>query len=1090
MQFVQFVAARADTGAVLPRAWATVYLSGTSTLATLRNADGSSLSNPFQADAVGAIGFAAPNGAYDCTITSADGAYSLPLIESLQLYDLSGLDAQVSAAILASSQAVPAASQAIAAAAFQNALSTSVTAGGALPYEVSALAGGGGTGGTPGTYAGAVSGFPGFTWHIFVGSDGKAIPVIDTRGISANGSAPTLVMPTVPGLTGATTPTATVSVIANGRYFSAPSSDATQSLAWQNLGGVLTAVMFGGQQFSTYLASAVSSLLSGATAQAYQATDKLGTAAYLATTIGNPMTGGAQPANAGSIRVNTGQAVSVDGPLTSIAIKASVGGTATILLGPVTGGTAFTPAIAFPVTLAAGANTLLPGIALPYGARVKAGWFQGLWSSAGGAQIAFDAGGSSLGLTSSGVAVGTTYSMTAGSALLTMQLTYGVMQGIIEPRLEGVESSVANLNSALAQTQTIGAPASATLVAGAGAASGVTYVLADQIATSGAIGKLRVFNTLATAGSITFGLFSKSGANFTLVGSTTTILVPGGIGAQTVALAIAGAAGLYPGFSPSSGVMSFLSGAAYGSGYYSSSTAGFQSTFTDRNNGSPNAGVQLQIGFDIQYIPAMNGPAASVRDLVTSLTATFAGLTVSAAGALTRDNSPLNFTGSATLDAVSVQSASNVTTNFAGGTLALGFGGSSSTAFALMNASGYLPKAHLTNLVVKDASTSAVLALGTDYLANTEHGAIGLPAIGSARNVSASFNYTQVRYDLVYLDPEALTIGVLKGTPRDRDVIEYRPVPNAGNQLPLCYARVVGGAITSIIDVHDVEGGIRRKYAADLAERRRLNQKALRKIIGYLRAGTPFNQVGYGDSETAVQRDVPPYATANGAERDRITAGPFQSYPGYPDTNAGITLYTAVQLGMPDDGAGQVHTKIGWNWELIAGFKERYPNAQISYQNMGIASTTTETTDQGNGVLNGGHPLRLAAATALAVNGLAVICFGQNGMGRTQTRDEMIAIIQAFQSAGAAGIIVMGVTRPNALSGRTVAQWEFTNRAVERAADYCGVAFVPTFYVANDDNIGVICADPLDLSAGNFTNHPFVREYSVYGELIRQAVME
>jgi len=824
---------------------------------------------------------------------------------------------------------------------------------------------------------------------------------------------------------------------------------------------------------------------------AYATSDKVGAVVYQPTVIGNPTSAGASSANAGTLRVNTGASFAVAGPLNSIRLKASVAGTATLLVGPVSG-TTFTPALAFNVTCTTGENTF----SLPSASRVQAGWYVGFWSATGQAQLAFDAGGISLSLVASSVSTGTPYAMTAGGALLAIQANYGVIQGVIEPRVEILETSVAALNAAFSQTQTIGAPASATLVSGAGGASTVTYVEADQIASSGTIATLRVYQTSASAGTLTFGLFSKSGANFTLVGSSTTITVPGGAGTKTISLAISGAAGLYLGFSPSSGVMSFLVGAAYGSGYYSSLTTGFQSSFTDRNSGVPNTGVQLQIGFDVSYIPsASSSSSASVRDLVTSASPSFSGLTISVSGVLTRDNSPLNFSGSAALTAIGVSSASNVATNFAGGTLALGWAGSSSTAFALMNAVGYLPKAHLTNLVVKDASSGTTLTLGTDYLANTEHGAIGLAASGSTRNVTASYNYTQVRYDLIYVDSEALTIGVVQGTPRDRDVAEYLPVPNAGTQKPLCYARVVGGAITSVIPAYDVEGGIRRKYAADLAERRRLNRKALRKTFGRLRAGTPFNLVGYGDSITAIQRNGPSPSLPNGIERDRITSGAYQSYAGYSDTNGTIPLYTAVQMGRPADSEGQVYSKIGWNWELIAGFQERYPNAQITYQNMGIASTTSSNTDK-NGVvngttdpLNGSNSNRLPYAAALAANGLAVICFGQNGMGAAGTMAEMVTIIQAFQAQGA-DVIVMGVTQPNLLAGKTPAVWEFTNRAVEDAADFCGVAFAPTFAVANSDNIGVLGLDLLDCSAANFTNHPFLHEFKVYGELLRLAVME
>jgi hypothetical protein len=98
MQYYEFIAARGDTGAVLPLAKVTVWLAGTTTLAALCDSTGAPLgANPITAATSGLAGFAAANGAYDVQIASADGTYLAPLIHKLQLYDLGGLDAQVAA---------------------------------------------------------------------------------------------------------------------------------------------------------------------------------------------------------------------------------------------------------------------------------------------------------------------------------------------------------------------------------------------------------------------------------------------------------------------------------------------------------------------------------------------------------------------------------------------------------------------------------------------------------------------------------------------------------------------------------------------------------------------------------------------------------------------------------------------------------------------------------------------------------------------------------------------------------------------------------------------------------------------------------
>jgi hypothetical protein len=99
MQFIEFIGTRHDNGAALPFGKATVVLKGTATLATLYNASGSPLGvNPVSGDANGVIGFAAANGAYDVTLSSSDGGYVGPTVHDLQLYDLTQLDSQVTAA--------------------------------------------------------------------------------------------------------------------------------------------------------------------------------------------------------------------------------------------------------------------------------------------------------------------------------------------------------------------------------------------------------------------------------------------------------------------------------------------------------------------------------------------------------------------------------------------------------------------------------------------------------------------------------------------------------------------------------------------------------------------------------------------------------------------------------------------------------------------------------------------------------------------------------------------------------------------------------------------------------------------------------
>ncbi|WP_408591208.1 SGNH/GDSL hydrolase family protein [Novosphingobium sp.] len=143
-------------------------------------------------------------------------------------------------------------------------LTTSVSLGGALPYEVTALSGsfvGSGSGGTPGEYALVVSGGPaGHTAFVSVGADGKVAGArIGARGISTSNAAPTYSLPSGTGLSGATLPTPVVSALSAGRIFFAPNanSGATLKLGWQSSGGVIAAWSVGGVQYSEYFSGGV-----------------------------------------------------------------------------------------------------------------------------------------------------------------------------------------------------------------------------------------------------------------------------------------------------------------------------------------------------------------------------------------------------------------------------------------------------------------------------------------------------------------------------------------------------------------------------------------------------------------------------------------------------------------------------------------------------------------------------------------------------------------------------------------------------------------------------------------------------------------
>lgn len=260
MKTLTITIARPDTGAVLPLASVAVYQSDGATRATIFKADGTAQSNPIKADQNGSITIRAADGTYVLSAVSADGSLTVPPIR-IDFYDLPAIqDAAAASAAAAANSAAQALQAATAAQGTVHTLTTAVSAGGTLPFEVSALSGsfvGTGTGGTPGEYALVVSGGPaGHTAFITVGSDGKiASARIGARGIATANTAPTYALPSGTGLTGATLPTPTVTSIAAGRIFLAPntSTGATLLLGWIASGGVIAAWTVGGSQWAQYL---------------------------------------------------------------------------------------------------------------------------------------------------------------------------------------------------------------------------------------------------------------------------------------------------------------------------------------------------------------------------------------------------------------------------------------------------------------------------------------------------------------------------------------------------------------------------------------------------------------------------------------------------------------------------------------------------------------------------------------------------------------------------------------------------------------------------------------------------------------------
>ena len=471
-----------------------------------------------------------------------------------------------SAATASSASAANSASQALAALAIKNNLGVPVTAGGTLPNQVLNITGGGGTGGTPGTYTGSVSGtpFPGFQWQLVVGSNGISAPQILTNGLSTSATVPTLVMPTVTGLTGATTPIVTVGAIPSGTIFFAPDAAYANSLAWGSNAGVLASAPFGGTQATSPLSSSIAALIASLSQTQYQ---YVGRPASVV-----PITGSAT----GAVTYMWANPVAQAGLLTGFQFFALATGTVTLNKYTISGGTATrtwtSGAIAIGVT---GLQTLTPtqfngGIALTVAPNEYISFY-----------------GSGIVSFTTNIADGIGWYQFAGNSptntsIGTLQTTYRleaqpiisyVVQIVTASSFASLSATVAPMPSALALlsstvAQTISRPLSATLVGGSAVSTSV-YVSGQPVSNTGTIASLDLF-ALATGTATIYRYTLSSGVLSPVANQSVTIV---GTGQQSVAVNMAVNAGDYIGvYGP--GIFGFSTGTQDSIWYFTAISGG------------------------------------------------------------------------------------------------------------------------------------------------------------------------------------------------------------------------------------------------------------------------------------------------------------------------------------------------------------------------------------------------------------------------------------------------------------------------------------------------------------------------------------
>lgn len=650
----------------------------------------------------------------------------------------------------------------------------------------------------------------------------------------------------------------------------------------------------------------------------------------------------------------------------------------------------------YPVTLAAGLNTIDASVLgpIPVRAGERLGWHQLT------AVVAFSVGGTGY---SGGyyefAGRDSMARLVDASVSPTTQLQIGI--DLIGGIVEDLVSRHYVTDTALAGTvQTIGRKETPVT----GTAGGLfTFVFANPVSASGAISKIRAFGL--GEGAIAVKRFTRSGDVFTQVGPDYPVQI--GLGAVEMTPAefgkIAVNAGEYLGFYPTSASLPFVF-TGTGSPYYNPASAGNFRAFTDAAVATPS----LQVGFDIAA--GHHGDVPSRVDIAE-------------AGA------PL-----------------------------------------------------LGDEIVEATFSNDLLTWSASVVLLRNRRRITVTGSGSFSAVTAS----KFRYDVLYLDADALTLGVAAGTERTWDASAFIPAMTDSKRLPVWLVRQssTAGAIT-LTPVWQVRDGIIKPVRAEVEAMLARARRRLPATLAKVRRGTALHMVGFGDSITALASDGPNALIANGTRRDRAAAsGTVYTYlrDSYEtDIVDALPLYTSVQLGRADDGGGTIHTRVGWNWELVAALEAiGYTlGTDLTYDNWGYPGYASD-----NAVVAGVPEPWLVNAAASGAD-FAVVALGMNERGASTTEADLAVVVTTLQTAGME-VLLLDVPRPRV---GVVADWRYTNRVIARVADYTGAAHLSFAHLTDETTIAGLGLDLADVAQANRTNHPGLTELAAYGrELVRLVV--
>lgn len=470
-------------------------------------------------------------------------------------------------------------------------------------------------------------------------------------------------------------------------------------------------------------------------------------------------------------------------------------------------------------------------------------------------------------------------------------------------------------------------------------------------------------------------------------------------------------------------------------------------------------------GYLVYVLPAASSDAGlDTRDRIDAATATADGFDVDVSGTFSRAGTPSSFSGSVTLATPTtgdvVDEARTLTDTPIG------------VPHKYYNPLGVLAHSNVSSVVVKDATTNAVLVLGTDYLLEPTVGVVSRATTGTNRPVKVSYHWSKVRYDLVCVHAETKAISAVAGTPRDTDAGEFIPARSSSALITLFHARVADGFDVELIPVWYLDGNIHRDLIAARNADYERQRRALAPILAMARRGETIRVTFMGDSIGAQEGGYAPTAQANGEFRDRTAYFLF---------NIGSDRVDDLPLYDQGDGAGAVHTRQSTPWKLCDALTAL--GATVEYYNFCIGGTAS-----GAGSRNGADPVLRAAAWATNPH-IFGTHYGMNETGSDDTEGNLVDLFQEAIDEGALAVFAIGQPRPSNRKPHSMEAVRKTWRATRRAAEFFpNGAYIGPERLVDDDYIGGMGVSTKELGSADAYHHPGIREADVTGAEIRAMI--